>query len=115
MEKVMLSVFNIVGSPFGVDAGDGQKVFELVYKAFKEKKKVVLSFLNVDILTTAFLNNAVGQLYKDFTEEEIKENLAIENISNPGAVALKRVVDTAKLYYKYPDAMEKSINEVLGD
>ncbi len=114
MENVVLNVFNVVGSPFSVEAEDGQKVFELIYKAFKEKKKVVLSFLNIEILTTAFLNTAVGQLYKDFSESEIKENLEVKDITNPGAVALKRVVDTAKLYYKDPGAMERSINELMG-
>ncbi len=113
MENVVLNVFNVVGSPFSVEAEDGQKVFELIHKAFKEKKKVVLSFLNIEILTTAFLNTAVGQLYKDFSESEIKENLEVKDITNPGAVALKRVVDTAKLYYKDPGAMERSINELM--
>ncbi len=113
MENVIINVFNIVGTPFGVEADDGQKVFNLVHKAFSEKKKVILSFLNIEILTTAFLNTAVGQLYKDFTEAEIKGNLEVKDITNPGAVALKRVVDTAKLYYKDPGAMEKSINEIL--
>ncbi len=113
MDNVVINVFNIVGSPFSVEAGDGQKVFDLIHKAFREKKKVVLSFLNVEILTTAFLNSAVGQLYKDFSEAEIKQNLEVKDITQPGAVALKRVVDTAKLYYKNPDAMEKSINALL--
>lgn len=113
MANLVINVFNIVGSPFCVEADDGQKVFELVYKAFKEKKKVVLSFLNIDILTTAFLNTAIGQLYKDFAESDIKNSLEVKDITNPGAVALKRVVDTAKLYYKDPGAMERSINELM--
>jgi len=113
MDNVVINVFNVVGSPFSVEAGDGQQGFELVYKAFKENKKVVLSFLNVEILTTAFLNSAVGQLYKDFSETDIKQNLQVKDITQPGAVALKRVVDTAKLYYKNPDAMENSIKTLL--
>jgi hypothetical protein len=44
----------------------------------------------------------VGQLYKDYSEEAIKENLRVENISELGKVILKRVVDTAKLYYNDP-------------
>jgi Icc-related predicted phosphoesterase len=113
MENVIINVFNVVGSSFGVEAEDGKKVFELIYKALKEKKKVVLSFLNIEVLTTAFLNMAVGQLYKDFSETDIRSNVEVKDITNPGAVALKRVVDTAKLYYKDPNAMERSINELL--
>ena len=104
-----------MGDSFCVEAGDGQKVFELIKKALSEKRTVTLSFLNVEMLTTSFLNTAVGQLYRDFSEEFIKESLKVDNLSYSGAVSLKRVVDTAKLYYKDPEAMQRSINEIMGD
>ena len=115
MERTKLNIVNIVGSPFCVEANDGQKVYELIRKAFQEKRKVVLSFLNVEMLTTAFLNTAVGQLYKDYPEQEVKESLSVENMTQSGLVSLKRVVDTAKLYYKDPEAMERSIKDILDD
>lgn len=115
MENSIINIVNVVGDSFCVEAENGQKVFELIKKIFLEKKKVTLSFLNVEMLTTAFLNTAIGQLYREFPEEVIKENLKVENLSQSGLVSLKRVVDTAKLYYKDPDAMQKSINEILGD
>ena len=111
----MINIVNTVGDSFCVEAEDGQKVFELIKKVLLEKRKVTLSFLNVEMLTTAFLNTAIGQLYREFPEEVIKENLKVENLSQNGIVSLKRVVDTAKLYYKDPDAMQKSIYEILGD
>jgi len=115
MENTTINIVNTVGDSFCVEAEDGQKVFELIKKALSEKRSVTLSFLNVEMLTTAFLNTAVGQLYRDFSEEFIKENLKVENLTNSGAVSLKRVVDTAKLYYKDPEAMQRSINEIMGE
>ena len=115
MENTTINIVNIVGDTFCVEAEDGQKVFDLIKKALSEKRKVTLSFLNVEMLTTAFLNTAVGQLYRDFSEELIKESLQVENLSDSGKVSLKRVVDTAKLYYKDPEAMQRSINEILGE
>lgn len=115
MEKSIINIVNAVGDSFCVEAENGQKVFELIKKVLLEKKKVTLSFLNVEMLTTAFLNTAIGQLYREFPEEVIKENLKVENLSPSGLVSLKRVVDTAKLYYKDPDAMQKSINDILGN
>lgn len=106
---------NVIGDVYGVEAGDGQKVFDLILKAFKDKKKITLSFKNIEMLTTAFLNTAVGQLYKDHSEGFIRDNLKVSDISESGKVALKRVVDTAKLYYKNPDALSKSIDEIIGD
>ncbi|MFZ4465085.1 MAG: STAS-like domain-containing protein [Bacteroidales bacterium] len=115
MESTVFNIVNITGDRFCVEANDGQKVFEMIRKALLEKRNVTLSFLNVEMLTTAFLNTSIGQLYRDFTEEEIKENLKVENISNSGLVSLKRVVDTAKLYYNDPEAMQRSINDILGE
>ena len=98
MENITINIVNTIGDVYGVEAEDGQKVFELIFKAFNDKKKVILSFQNIEMLTTAFLNTAVGQLYKDLTEDFIKENLSVSDISESGKVALKRVVDTAKLF-----------------
>lgn len=115
MDEVKINIVNAIGDSFCVEAEDGQKVFDLISKALKDDRKVCLSFVNVEMLTTAFLNTAVGQLYRDFSEEFIKEKLAVEEISQSGLVSLKRVIDTAKLFYKDPEAMQRSINEILGD
>jgi len=115
MENITINIVNVVGDSFCVEAEDGQKVFELINKAFAEDWHVTLSFLNVEMLTTAFLNTAIGQLYKDHTESYIKEHLKVEQLTRSGLVALKRVIDTAKLYYKDPEAMQRSINEIMGE
>jgi hypothetical protein len=112
MTAIEISVLNVVGSPFCVQADDGEKVFALAKKALTEKRPITLTFLNVEMLTSAFLNTAIGQLYRDFTEEEVKAGLAVSDLSPSGAVALKRVIETAKLYYKDPEAMDRSIREI---
>lgn len=113
MESTTINIVNTIGDVYGVEAEDGQKVFNLVKKAFDSRYKVILSFLNVEMLTTAFLNTAIGQLYKDYPEDVIKKYLSVSDISDSGKVSLKRVVDTAKIYYKDPDALERSINDIL--
>ncbi len=115
MKEININIKNIVGDSFCIEADDGQKVYDLIVKVFKEEKKLVLSFLNIELLTTAFLNTAIGQLYRDFSEEFIKNHLTIEQITQSGLVSLKRVVETAKLYYKDPNLMEQSIKDVLGE
>ncbi|NCU31811.1 MAG: DUF4325 domain-containing protein [Candidatus Moranbacteria bacterium] len=114
MENITIKIVNTIGDVYGVEAEDGQIVFELIAKAFEDKKKVTLSFQNIEMLTTAFLNTAVGQLYKDLQEDYIRENLRVADISESGKVALKRVVDTAKLYYKDPEALKRSIDAITG-
>ena len=115
MENITIKIVNVIGDVYGVEAEDGQKVFDLVIKAFDDKKQVTLSFQNIEMLTTAFLNTAIGQLYKDYSEVFVKENLKVSDVSESGKVALKRVVDTAKLYYKDPEALKRSIDEITED
>ena len=115
MENITINIVNTIGDVYGVEAEDGQKVFDLIIKAFLDKKKVTLSFQNIEMLTTAFLNTAVGQLYKDFPGEYIRENLKVATLTDSGKVALKRVVETAKIYYKDPEALRRSINEITED
>lgn len=115
MGNTIINIVNTVGDSFCVEAEDGQKVFDLIIKLLSNDRNVTLSFLNVEMLTTAFLNTAIGQLYRDFPEEKIREKLKVEHLSQSGLVSLKRVVDTAKLYYKDPEAMQRSINEIMGE
>lgn len=115
MEDIVINIVNTIGDSYGVESEDGQKVYELIKKAMDKGHKVVLSFLNIEMLTTAFLNTAVGQLYKDYTEEQVRAHLQVADISESGKVALKRVVDTAKLFYKNPEALRKSIEDIIDD
>lgn len=115
MYDTKINVVSTIGDGFCVAAEDGQKVFELIWGALKDQKSVIVSFQNVEMLTAAFLSTAIGQLYKDFSESDIKSHLKVSDISDSGKVALKRVVDTAKLYYRDPKALQKSINSILED
>jgi len=115
MEMISIKVLNLVGSSFCVEAEDGNKLFDYIQQAFKENKGIKLDFLNVEMLTSAFLNSAIGQLYRDFKEEEIRRLLVVENLASEDVALLKRVITTAKLFFKYPERMQNSINEILGD
>ncbi|MFA5519723.1 MAG: STAS-like domain-containing protein [Spirochaetota bacterium] len=115
MREITISVFNIVGNPFCVDAEDGEKVYSLLKKALNEDQKIKISFQNVEMLTSAFLNTAIGQVYRDFKEDIIKSNLSVEYLSPEDMALLKRVNSTAKLYYKNPERMQNSIDEILGE
>ena len=97
MAKTIIHVESILGDVKGLNAEEGQRIYDLVLKAFFESKKVILSFNNMEVLSEEFLQSAVGQLYKNFSHAEIKKNMQIENISFSGKVALKRILDNAKL------------------
>lgn len=115
MNTFVINISSVIGTALCIEAEDGQKIFELITKALKESTDVKLSFQNVEIVTSAFLNTAVGQLYRDFPEEEIKKRLSVEHMLPEDMALLKRVTTTAKLYYKDPESMERSMKEMLEE
>jgi hypothetical protein len=114
-KNIALNVFEIVGSPLCVASDDGQRVFDRIASAFKEQRNVTLSFLNVSSLTSAFLNAAIGQLYGSFSEDQIRSQLKVKDMQPDDLALLKRVVDTAKAYFKDPKHFDRAVQEVLGD
>ena len=113
--RLKLSVFEIVGSPLCVAASDGQKVYERLAAIFLEGRQATLSFHHITTLTSAFLNAAVGQLYGRFSEEQIRALLAVQDMQSDDLGLLKRVVDTAKLYFKDPQTFVMALRETMED
>lgn len=117
MSNIMtLSVFEIVGSPLCVASSDGQRVYDRLAAVLKEGRQATLSFRNITILTSAFLNAAIGQLYGEFSEEMIRKLLSVQDMEADDLALLKRVTDTAKLYFKDPKTFDLAVRETMeGD
>ncbi len=114
-KDLTLSVFEVVGTPLCVASDDGQRVHDRIAAALKEGSNVTVSFLNVSSLTSAFLNAAIGQLYGSFTENEIRSKLKVKDIEPDDLALLKRVVETAKQYFKDPKRFNKAVQEAIED
>lgn len=99
-DSLQLSVFEIVGSQFCVASCDGQRVYERIAIALKERRDVTLSFYNITTLTAVFLNTAIGQLYGEFSKEQIRALLKVRDMQPDDLALLKRVVENAKQYFK---------------
>jgi STAS-like domain of unknown function (DUF4325) len=114
-QSINLSAFEIVGSALCVASDDGQKVHDRIATALREGHKVTLSFLNVTSMTSAFLNAAIGQLYGEFPEDGIRSGLQVAGMAQDDVALLKRVVETAKAYFKDRDGFSRAVSRVLGD
>ncbi len=114
-KDLTLSVFEVVGTPLCVASDDGQRVHDRIEAALKKGSNVTVSFLNVSSLTSAFLNAAIGQLYGSFTENEIRSKLKVKDIEPDDLALLKRVVETAKQYFKDPKRFNKAVQEAIED
>src|SRR5213594_3578542 len=99
-ETVVVRVVDVVGSSLCVSSADGDLVHAKILPLLREGKAVNLSFARVETLISAFLNAAIGQLYGEFTEDQIRAQLSVRDLTPEDLGLLKRVVDNAKLYFR---------------
>jgi len=115
-DRIPLKIYDIVGSPIWVSTGDGQRVYDKLKAAFKAGCSVELSFKNRQVLITAFLNAAIGQLYNgEFSENYLTENLTFTDIDDEDRKMLDRAVSNAKRYFADPKPIDHAWKEEVGD
>jgi len=77
----VISIRDVVGSEVCIASDVGQSVYLATKAAISQGKKICLSFENIIIISSAFLNSSIGQLYNgEFSDEDIEERLRIINM-----------------------------------
>ncbi len=114
-ESKLILIADMIASPLAVSTEDGQKIHDAVAAEIRVGGKVSLSFRGIQTLISAFLNSAVGQLYGEFSDEEIRNCLSIQEMEPDDAVMLKRVIDNAKLYFSHRESFDQAWKEEVND
>lgn len=114
MNNITIKLNDYLTLNSGVTPEEGLPVYNSIIEAFKKGNTVTLDFEGVDMLTTAFLNVVIGDLYKDYSSEKLKSMLALAHFSEPTAKRIKKVTDNAKLFYKDENSYNKDVEEVLN-
>ncbi|MBN1593809.1 MAG: STAS-like domain-containing protein [Candidatus Coatesbacteria bacterium] len=114
-DRVVIRIFEIIGSGDCISSEDGQKVYDLIKRAFDGGRDVNLSFQNIDYVISAFLHPAIGQLYGSYSEDFVRDHLHISEMSREDLATLKRVVEDAKAYFKNPERAEAARRRALED
>jgi hypothetical protein len=106
MKEFIINIYEQVGGNAAISVDDGNKVYNLISKSINENLKVILDFNNINLMTSPFLNAAIGQLYGVYDDGKIKNNLSIVNLSDIHIDTFKRVVDRARDYFKNKESKE---------
>lgn len=116
MKEIKINVFEQIGSSAAVSSEDGELLFSKINKGLEEKDiQIILDFTNIELITSTFLNAAIGQLYSKYDSPFLQKRLKVDNLAKEDLELLKRVVDRAKEYFKNKEKMDNSIKEALGD
>ncbi|RBQ07812.1 STAS-like domain-containing protein [Pedobacter miscanthi] len=109
-----LMISQVIDGNTAIAPSKGESVHEKIKQALIDQETVILDFTGMELMTTAFLNSAIGQLYAEFSTELLRDKLKIKWISQSDAVLLKKVTDTAKIYFANPADFEGNINERIN-
>jgi hypothetical protein len=113
-KQITIQVFDEVGGSAAICVDDGNNIFKKIDHAITNEVNVVLSFQNIELIITAFLNAAIGQLYSKYTSEQIKAYLQITNVRPEDKRLFNMVIERAKDYFSNPDSFDESINAEMG-
>ena len=115
MGQKTINIFDVVGGKAAVSTEDGDSLFETI-SAFLEKDfEVVLDFINIETLTSTFLNAAIGQLYSRFEGPFLREHLRVNNLAPEDRELMIKIIERAKEYFKDKENLEKDVMEAFDD
>ncbi len=115
MERKTINIFDGVGGKAAVSTEDGDGLFKTIIAFLEKDFKVILDFVNIETLTSTFLNAAIGQLYSKYDSPFLREHLSVSNLQPEDKELMVKIIKRAKEYFKEKDNVEDSIHEALDD
>lgn len=112
---MILNLKEIIKSDTALSPDAGSAVFSLINRGLLEKQDVKLDFTGIEVVTSAFLNAAIGQLYSKFGSKELNEHLKITNLPIEDKALLRKVIERAKDYFQDQKSFDQRINDLYGD
>jgi STAS-like domain of unknown function (DUF4325) len=92
----------------------GEKIYQLLIDALREKKYVELDFEGIGIFASPFFNVAIGKLLKDYTSDVLNEYLKFINLNPTGREVLKLSIKNSQQYFK-SESNKKAIDDVIRE
>lgn len=112
-----LIVREVIDSTIAVATDAGGKVYNGLVEAFGDDEKIRLDFEGISIISTAFLNAAIGQLYSEgkYNSDFLNTHLKLVNVQQEDKPLFVMVVHRAKEYFANKENFEDRTNEVFGN
>ncbi len=116
MKNILIK--EIIKGDIAVSTSDGDSIYNLINDYLLNHKKITIDFAGISIMTTAFLNAAIGQLYSNpvYSDDFLNNHLNLTNVEKEDRVLFSEVVKRAKEYFRDKKGFEDSANSVIyGD
>jgi hypothetical protein len=110
-----IRVTDFTGGPFAVSATDGQALYAQIAPVLAVGKRVSVSFAGVEVTMGAFLNAAFGALCESFSDDTVRDLVAVGDLSPDGCAATHRSIQNARRYYTHRAAYDAAWAEEMGE
>ncbi len=115
MEPLVINITQHIKLNKGITPDEAEPILNMEKEAFNKGQKVILDFSNVEMLTTAFLNVVIGNLYEGYTSDQLKNLLSFRNYDIPTSARIAKVIENAKAFYNDNQSYTKIVEEVLNE
>lgn len=106
MKNIIIKDF--IKTDLAVGSDKGIFIRSEIEKAINHREKVILDFNDIKVITTAFLNQAIGELYGIGNADELNKYIQIEpgNLTNSQKKKIVLVIRNSKRKYSQADIDE---------
>lgn len=111
--ETRLVIDELVTGHKAVTPDEGEPIFCQLLDLLAKDYSVELDFTGIEMMTTAFLNVVIGDLYKTYTSDQLRLVLRFSGLDEAGKRRIKKVTDTAKEFYQNPSQFSKIVNSVV--
>lgn len=99
-KEVMLSIKDILSTTLADDDIKGNAIFEIVKEyAQNGSKEITLDFEEIELVNTAFLNNAIGKLFDSSSFDLSKCNVLVKGMDETMIELLTEAIRVARQKY----------------
>lgn len=102
-EAIKIMVVEVIRSEVATSSKDGTILYGHIIHEFRLGRPVIVSFAGVKFLISAFLNTAIGLLYRDFDSDFLNSNLKVIEVTPSQRGIIRAVAENAKLFYSQED------------
>lgn len=110
---MLVNIKEVLKSDTALTPSSGEVLFNILEKELSENKEVTLDFHGMEIITSAFLNAAVGRLYFKFSPLQLNKFLNVSNIATDDLALLKKVIERAKSYFQDQESFNRRLDGEL--
>ncbi len=108
-----LRIKELINRDTAVSSDDGEIVYKAIVNCIENNCIAELDFSDITILTTAFLNSALGQLYNTYKSDQLNTSLKLKNVADEDRILFKKVIERAKEYFANKKGFEDSANRAI--